>query len=158
AGLPPATRETAKAFTGLKSDYQAWSDAQAGTTMPVVTKGLQLLRQLLPTLTPFVRAAAAAFGDMLDKVAAGTRRAGPKKWADEMAAASGTALRDFLTAIGNIARGFGGLMQAFLPASAGVTGGLVSMTDSFADWATGLKGSEGFADFLELAGDGADTL
>lgn len=158
AGLPAPTREYAKALQGLKTDHQEWSDSLAGTTMPVFTKGIQILRDLLPTLTPFVKAAADALGGFLDEVEAGVKSAGFKEWAADMAAAAGPALKDFLSTIKNLAVGFGGLLQAFLPASDGVTGGLADMTASFADWATSLKGSEGFAQFLDLARTGKDLL
>ncbi|MFH9013962.1 hypothetical protein ACH4C6_21605 [Streptomyces sp. NPDC017943] len=158
AQLPPATQETAKAFIGLKSDFKAWSDGLSGTTMPVFTKGIQILRDLLPSLTPFVKAAADAFGGFLDEVGAGVRSAGFKQWAADMAAAAGPALRDFLQVIKNLAIGFGGLLQAFLPASEGMTGGLVSLTQRFAEWGQSLQGSEGFAQFLALAKQGAQTL
>jgi hypothetical protein len=158
AAMPPATRATAKAFIGLKSDYAAWSDEMSATTMPVFTKGIEILRALLPSLTPFVKAAAGAIGGFLDDVGRGVKSAGFKEWAADMAAASGPALKNFLTAIKNIAVGIGGLLQAFLPASAGVTGGLVEMTGAFASWGTSLKGSAGFAQFLALAQQGAGVL
>jgi hypothetical protein len=157
-GLPPATREMAKALMGLKKDHQAWSDELSSDTMPVFTKGIEILRGLLPTLTPFVRAAASALGDFLDRVAVGVKSAGFKQWAADMAQAAGPALTNFLTVIRNFAVGFGGLMQAFLPASDNMTGGLVRLSQAFADWATSLKGSEGFAQFLTLAREGGTTL
>ncbi|MER5892405.1 hypothetical protein [Streptomyces sp. NPDC001876] len=156
--LPPATRATAKAFIGLKKDHKAWSDGLSGTTMPVFTKGIELLRKLLPMLTPFVKAAAAALSGFLDDVAKGVKSAKFKQWASDMSTAAGPALRNFLTVIKNLAVGFGGLLQAFLPASGKMTGGLVAMTGAFATWGTGLKGSEGMADFLELAREGGQTL
>ncbi|GGV68802.1 hypothetical protein GCM10010294_24910 [Streptomyces griseoloalbus] len=158
AGLPAPTREYAMALQGLKTDHQAWSDSLAGTTMPVFTKGIQVLRDLLPTLTPFVKGAAEAFGGFLDEVSAGVKSAGFKEWAADMSAAAGPALANFLEIIKNLAIGFGGLLQAFLPASDGVTGGLVDMTAAFADWGASLKDSEGFAQFLDLAREGGQTL
>lgn len=157
-GLPPATRETAKAMAGLKTDYQAWSDSLSGTTMPVFTEGIQILRDLLPTLTPFVKAAATALGGFLDEVAAGVKSAGFKRWADDMANAAGPALSNFLTVIKNLAVGFGGLLQAFLPVSDTMTGGLASATDAFAEWATTLGDSQGFAVFMDLAREGGETF
>jgi hypothetical protein len=59
--LPAPTRETAAALADLTEDYQDWSDALAGSTMPVATKSLQLLDTLLPHLTPFVEGSADAF-------------------------------------------------------------------------------------------------
>ncbi|MGW0550566.1 phage tail protein [Streptomyces altiplanensis] len=157
-GMPAATAEAALAQARLKTAHEEWSASLAGSTMPVFTKGMETLRGLLPMLTPFVDAAATSFGNLLDKVAAGVKSAGFKEWADDMAAASGPALTDFLTIIGNLARGFGSLLQAFLPASAGVTGGLVSMTGAFATWASSLKGSAGFDQFLALAREGGTLL
>ena len=51
-----------------------------------------------------------------------------------------------------------GLMQAFLPTSVGVTGGLVSMTGAFADWGTNLKDSAGFNEFIEIAKQGGGVF
>ncbi|MCX5229666.1 hypothetical protein [Streptomyces sp. NBC_00233] len=158
AGMPKATRDAALAQAKLKVATEEWSTSLADSTMPVFTRGLDLLRSLLPTLTPFVKAAAKALGDMLDRVAVGVKGAEFKEWAADMAAASGTALTNFIKVIGNLGRGFMGLMQAFLPTSLTVTGGLVTMTQAFADWGTSLKGSEGFAEFLEMAGQGGGTF
>ncbi|MGW1221467.1 hypothetical protein ACWD6O_13700 [Streptomyces californicus] len=158
ADLPPATRATAKAYIGLQKDHQKWSDSMAGTTMPVYTKGIQLLRRLLPMLTPFVKAAAAAFSGFFDDIAKGVQSARFKDWAADMAQAAGPALRNFLTVIKNLAVGIGGLLQAFLPASGQMTGGLVSMTAAFAAWSTGLKGSDGMDSFFAFAKEGGHTL
>jgi phage-related protein len=157
-GLPPATRDYAIALQGLKKDHEDWSNSLSSTTMPVFTKGIQILRDLLPTLTPFVKGAADAFGGFLDEVGAGVKSAGFKEWAADMSAAAGPALSDFLQVIKNLGIGFGGLLQAFLPVSDDMTGGLVKMTAAFADWATGLKDSQGFATFMELAREGGQTL
>lgn len=158
AQLPPATQDTAKAFIGLKGDFQQWSDSLSGTTMPVFTKGIEILRGLLPTLTPFVQQAASAFGGFLDEVAAGVDSARFKEWAADMSAAAGPALSDFLQVIKNLGIGFGGLLQAFLPVSDDMTGGLVKMSQAFADWGSSLNESTGFATFLQLAREGGQTL
>lgn len=156
--LPGPTREYAVALKGLKDDHQKWSDSLASTTMPVFTKGIQILRDLLPSLTPFVQGAAQAFGGFLDEVARGVQSAGFKEWAADMGEAAGPALKNFLDVIKNLAVGFGGLLQAFLPTSSGVTGGLVDMSAAFRDWATSLKGSEGFDQFIEMARNGGGAI
>ncbi|GGZ80238.1 hypothetical protein ACFOOM_07555 [Streptomyces echinoruber] len=157
-GLPPATRDTAMAFAGLKKDYQAWSDSLAPTTMPLFTKGINILRGLLPTLTPFVKAAAGAIGGFLDEVAVGVKSAGFKAWAADMSAAAGPALTNFLTIVKNLAIGFAGLLRAFLPVSSGMTGGLVGLSAAFAQWGTSLHSTEGFAQFMEMARNGGGML
>ncbi|MEU0199129.1 MULTISPECIES: hypothetical protein [unclassified Streptomyces] len=157
-GLPPATRAYAVALQGLKNDHEEWSNSLASSTMPVFTKGIEILRDLLPTVTPFVQGAAAAFGGFLDEVAAGVKSARFKEWAADMSAAAGPALSDFLQVIKNLGIGFGGLLQAFLPVSDNMTGGLVRMTEAFADWGSSLGDSQGFATFLALAREGGQTL
>lgn len=158
AQMTPATRDTARAFIGLKKDHQAWSDGLSSSTMPVFTKGINVLRAVLPALTPLVKAGAGALGGFVDEIAAGVSSGGFKAWIADFAAAGGGALSDFLQVIKNLAVGFGGLLHAFLPVSDGMTGGLVDMTGAFADWATGLEHTEGFARFLGLAGSAGGAL
>jgi hypothetical protein len=97
--LPKATRETAAAFTVLKEDYQAWSDALADTTMPVATKGLQIMDALLPHLTPFVEGAAGAFDRLMTAVGGEVNSAGFDKLMDSFSEASTDALNEIVTDI-----------------------------------------------------------
>ncbi|MCM1941767.1 hypothetical protein NC239_26570 [Streptomyces sp. G3] len=68
ASMPEATRAASKEFIGLKEDFKGWSDSLAGDTMPVFTSGLQVLRRILPKLTPLVKGAAAIFGNLMDRI------------------------------------------------------------------------------------------
>ena len=156
--MPPATQKMSKSLQGLKDDQKKWSDSLADSTMPVFTKGIEILRDLLPMLTPLVKESAAAFGDLLDRLARGIKSVKFQHWIQDMAAAAGPAIRDLGTAFGNFVVGFGALLQAFLPQSEKMTGGLLGMSEAFRDWATNLKGSEGFADFIDLAKDGGGAL
>ncbi|WP_411076652.1 hypothetical protein [Streptomyces sp. cmx-10-25] len=158
ADLPAPTRAAAKEFIALKNDHQKWSDSMAGTTMPVYTKALGLLRQALPLLTPLVKAAARAFSGFLDEIGKGLSGGGIKAFADSLARFAEQNLGAFLRALRNIAVGFGGLVAAFLPMSGDMSGGLEDMTAKFAAWGQSLEGSAGFAQFVQLAGQGADTL
>jgi hypothetical protein len=158
AQLPPATRATAKEFIGLKKDFSAWSDSLSGTTMPVFTKGLQIVRRLLPLLTPFVKAAAGAFKEFLDEIDKSTKGKGLEKFADSMAKIAGKNLKSFLFGLKNIAVGIGGIIKAFLPLSTTMSGGFEESTAAFARWGQSLSGSEGFAEFIALAREGATTL
>jgi hypothetical protein len=67
--MPAATQATAKEFIGLKSDFAAWSDSLAGDSMPLFTRGLEFLRDLLPKLTPLAKGAADVFSDFADDLA-----------------------------------------------------------------------------------------
>jgi hypothetical protein len=68
---PSMTIAAATAFTQLKSSFQAWSNSLASSTMPIFTEGMNILRGLLPDLTPLVHAAATEFQGLMDKINTG---------------------------------------------------------------------------------------
>ena len=158
AQMPPHTRAMAKEFVGLKKDHQEWSDSLSSTTMPVFTKGLQVVRRLLPALTPFVKEAAKAFEAFIDEIDRSTKGKGLQQFADSMAKVAGQNLKSFLFGLKNIAVGIGGVIKAFLPMSDEMSGGFEQSTAAFAKWGQGLSESEGFAQFVARAKQGAQTL
>lgn len=158
AQMPPHTRAMAKEFVGLKKDFGQWSGSLSSTTMPVFTRGLQVVRRLLPLLTPFVKSAAAAFGEFVDEIDRSTRGKGLQAFADSMAKVAGQNLKSFLFGLKNIAVGIGGIIKAFTPMSDEMSGGFEQSTAAFAKWGQGLSQSEGFAQFVALARQGAQTL
>lgn len=162
AAMTPATRDTARQFVGLKSDFGAWSDSMSGATMPIFTRGIQGLRAGLPALTPLVKAASGALGGFVDSLAKGLGSGGFKQSIASIAGVAGPALSDFLTTVKNVASGFGallgGLFTQFIPVSKGMTGGLVSMSAAFSAWAHGVDMTSGFAKFMDLARSGKGAL
>ena len=158
AQMPPHTRAMAKEFIGLKKDHQKWSDSLSSSTMPVYTKGLQVVRRLLPLLTPFVKEASKAFGSFIDEIDRGTKGKGLETFANSMAKVAGQNLKSFLSGLKNIAVGIGGVIKAFLPMSDEMSGGFEKSTAAFAKWGQGLSESEGFAQFVALAREGAQEL
>ncbi|MFC7846121.1 hypothetical protein [Streptomyces sp. NPDC057382] len=158
ARMPKHTRAMAKEFIGLKEDHKEWSDSLSSTTMPVFTKGLQVARRLLPMLTPFVREAAKAFRAFVDEIDRSTKGKGLESFAQSMAKVAGQNLKSFLFGLKNIAVGIGGIIKAFLPMSDEMSGGFEKSTAAFAKWGQGLSNSEGFAKFVALAKQGAQTL
>ncbi|WP_146119954.1 hypothetical protein [Streptomyces dengpaensis] len=158
AAMPPHTRAMAKEFIGLKKDYSQWSDSLSSSTMPVFTQGLQVIRRLLPLLTPFVKEASKAFGAFVDEIDRSTQGKGLQAFADSMSKVAGQNLKSFLFGLKNIAVGIGGVIKAFLPMSDQMSGGFEESTAAFAKWGQGLSESEGFAQFIDLAKQGAAML
>lgn len=118
--LAPATRGTAQAFIGLKSDFAKWSDSLSGTTMPIFTKGIEALRGILPQLTPFVKDAAKQVGELVDQFAKFSRTDKFKEMVKEFEAFSKGALQNVIE-------------------------GVKVLVQTVAGWAT----SDGFKNFLE---------
>lgn len=149
AQLPPATRETAIAFMGLRNDFKNWSDSLSSTTMPLFTRGIGILRALLPSLTPLVQAAAGALSNFLGTVEDDVRSGGIQSFFGQLARVATETLPVFLRSARNIAIGIGGIIKAFLPFSTTMTGGIESLTEKFAAWGQSLGGSSGFAAFMD---------
>ncbi len=148
-GMPPATRDTAVAFAGLKDNFKKWSDSLAGTTMPIFTQGLKSMSGVLPMLTPLVKTAAGAFKGMMDGISSGVKGGGFKGFLADANTAAKKTLPDFLKSLGNIGVGFAGIIRAFFPFSGVVTGGLEKATKKFRDFGAGLKESAGFKSFMD---------
>lgn len=148
ARLPPATQQTAVAFFGLKNQFQNWSNALSGTTMPVFTRGIMILRSLLPQLTPFVKIAAAALNDLMMDIQRGVQGPGFATFIRFLRESATMALPSFIRSIKNMAVGFAGVLSAFLPFSHELTGGIEGLTAKFAAWGQSLGSSSGFAGFM----------
>jgi hypothetical protein len=147
--MPKATQDTAIAFAKLKDSFQKWSDSLAPKTMPIFTKALDTMRGVLPSLTPLVETASNAFSDMMDRIGKGVKGDGFKSFMRDMDNAAKSTLPDLLKSLGNIGVGFAGVLQAFLPFSTQITGGLEHITEKFREWGQSLKGSSGFNTWMD---------
>lgn len=70
AELPPDAQKAAIAISQLKTNFGDWSDEMSGFTMQPITKGITVLDQLIPRLTPHVKSASTQL-DRLVTVAGG---------------------------------------------------------------------------------------
>jgi phage-related protein len=149
--LPPATRATAVAFIGLKNDFQKWSDSLAPKTMPIFTQGINILRTLLPSLTPLVNAASTALSGFMGTLQKDAQGGGIQRFIGNLANAAKDVLPAFLNSLRNIAIGFGGVINAFLPFSGALAGGLEKLTAKFADFGKNLGTNSSFIQFMDNA-------
>ncbi|MGW6738663.1 phage tail protein [Streptomyces sp. NPDC055013] len=152
-GMPPATQATAIALGKLKYGWKQWSDSLASTTMPVVTKGIELMGIGMHQLTPLVKTASGVFGDMMDKLKAGMASGG---WKSFMAGLNETAkktLPDFLNTFGQVFRGIGGIFQAFFPHADKFTTKMSDMATGFGNWGQSLSTSQGFKNFMTFVSE-----
>jgi phage-related protein len=147
-GLSTPQKQLLTQFNGLNTEYKTWSKGLQGSTMPVFTKGIEAARAVLPQLTPLVKSAGTALSGFMDQIKVGVQSGGFKAFMADLAKFSGPALKNFLGATKNIIVGVGGMIQAFLPMSGQMTGGLEKATAAFAKWGTSLKSSSGFSSFV----------
>lgn len=151
AKLPPATRDTAIAFLGLRDDFKAWSDELAPKTMPVFTKGIEILRSVLPGLTPLVEAAADSLSGFMDTIKADVSGGGVQKFFGKLADAARNVLPGLLASLKNVVVGIAGVVGAFLPFTANLGGGMERLTAKFAAFGQGLGSNPAFIKFMQDA-------
>jgi SLT domain-containing protein len=148
--MPPATRKTAEAMQNLKDDTNSWSRSLAATTMPIFTRGINIIRGLLPKLTPIVHLASEQITQFMDNFR-GDRGGLFVKFGKNMQLLAGGSLGVLLRSLKNIALGFVGVMNAFAPMAMGMGLGFESLTKKFATFGIKLQYSKGFKSFIAQA-------
>lgn len=116
---------------------------------PGMTEGIESFMDLMPRLAAMTTNIADAIGEL--SASAGADLAGDE-WAEffeYLENEAGPLLVEMGNTIGNFMQGLGSMMVAFGPLTDSFSSGFESMSESFANWAAGLEGSQGFAEFLE---------
>lgn len=148
AGLSPVGQQFARFLFSLKPRLDALrATAQAGL-LPGVHAGIVSLLPLFPQLDRLVGSVSRVLGDMF--AAAGRAFTSPfwRDFFDYLQATAAPTLLQMGRVVGNLMRAFAGMFMAFDPAAKDFGGGLVEMTDRFADWSEGLRTNRGFQEFL----------
>ncbi|WP_181785067.1 hypothetical protein [Streptomyces phytophilus] len=158
AAMSPAARGTFNAFVRLRTAFKGWSRELQPTIMPLFTRGINGLRRALPGLTPFVIEAAKAVGELQNRAARGFQSKGWKTFKKDLTGSVRPAIVGLGVALGNIAKGLGGIVAAFLPHMDSISDRMVGITERFANWGTSLKGSPEFEGFLDYSSRMAPVL
>lgn len=148
ASMPPATRKTAEALDSLKNATKLWSASLSDSTMPVFTRGIQFLEGLLPKLTPIVRTVSYQINQFVTSLGEGVAGKVFREFGNNVQRTAGGSLKGLLDILRNVVVGITGVLNAFIPMSVGVTGGLADLTMRFAEWGAELGKSEGFHEFI----------
>ncbi|MGV9888394.1 transglycosylase SLT domain-containing protein [Streptomyces sp. NPDC003395] len=158
AGLTPAARGTYNAFLSLRTAFSAWSRSLQPAVMPLFTRALVGVRNVLPTLTPFVLAAAHAIKGLQDRMSAQLKTPFWQGFKQDLQTSIGPAITGLGVAFGNLIKGMAGLVDAFLPHMDSISARLQTITQRFANWGKGLKGSPEFERFLSYSAQQAPIL
>lgn len=158
AKLTPSARDTFDAFLDLRTAFGAWSESLQPAVMPIFTRALVSLRNTLPTLTPFVTAAANAIKYLQDRVSASVKSPFWQGFKKDLQGSVTPSIIGLGIAFGNVIKGMAGLIDAFLPHMGSISNTLQRITGKFANWATGLKGSPEFEHFLSYSAEKGPLL
>ncbi len=152
--LSPSARRLFDAIAGpggLNEAFKAWTDEMAPDVLPLLVRGVDGAKASLPGLTPLVEGAARAIGTLMDKASAELKSPFWQGFKADIQTIAEPAITGLGVAFGNVVKGMGGVVDAFLPHMAGISETLQHVTDRFADWGAGLKGSPQFEKFLDYA-------
>ena len=158
AKLTPAARETMTAYLGLRDAFSAWSKSLQPAVMPIFTRALNGLKNALPGLTPFVKQAAEAIGDLQDRASRGFKSPWWKSLKEDLSGSVKPAITGLGVAFGNVFKGMAGVIQAFLPHMDSISARMQTVTQRFANWGTSLKGSPEFERFLSYSSEQGPIL
>lgn len=158
AKLTPSARGTLNAFVQLRGAFNAWSRSLQPQVMPIFTRGLNGIRRTLPTLTPFVKDAAAAITNLQKRASASLKRPFWQGFKKDLQGSVKPAIEGLGISFGQTIKGMAGVIDAFLPHMDGISKRMQSITGRFANWGAGLKGSPEFEEFLSFSADKAPLL
>ncbi|MCO6011409.1 hypothetical protein NE236_41315 [Actinoallomurus purpureus] len=137
--LSPAARDLMTAWQGFSRVYQAWQASLEPAVLPVLTRGLTLLRGVFPLLTPAVRGTASALNELLSSA---QRALGSPFWQSFATTIGGLAhgsVAALGSTLGNIATGLAGIIQAAAPFAPIVLGGIVHASAAFSAFGQNLS-------------------
>lgn len=149
AKLTPAQRALAKDWLGLSEAFKKWQQSMEPRVLPLFSQGISILRGLLPSLTPVVEGASNAVGGLLGRLAAGARSPAFAQFRDALVALVPQSLTSLGNVAGDVAVGFGKIIQAFLPYAPAVLSFIERIAARFRDMAGGAVVSPGFTAFID---------
>ncbi|MFF0009581.1 hypothetical protein ACFYQT_40005 [Streptomyces tibetensis] len=99
AQLPPDAQKAAIALSQLKTNFSDWSDEMSGFTMTPLTKGITVLDQLIPRLSPHVKNASTQLDRLVTVAGGAIETPGFDAMADRFADFSGQKLDEMTDSV-----------------------------------------------------------
>ncbi|MEU8136576.1 transglycosylase SLT domain-containing protein [Streptodolium elevatio] len=150
ADLSPEQRGVYDAVIRLKEGFKAWGDSLSPATMPLLTRAINGLTNLLPSLTPLVLGAAEGFRRLADRARDSFEDPFWDRFKANLVENLPRAVESMGVVFGNVFAGMAGIINAFLPQTDQIADSMEGATASFREWGQGLETSEGFASFREF--------
>ena len=146
--LSPAARVLMGQWLGLRTAFNGWAQSLQPAVLPLFGRGIDMVRQSLPYLTPVVLGAARAVNGLMTGVANAARSPFWTQFRTQMTSLVPVAITGLGKAAGNVATGIAGIVKAFIPFAPIVLGFLDKITAGFAKWGKSLGTSSGFTSFM----------
>lgn len=155
AALSPQERSLLRDWKSLTSAFRDWSKSLEPDVLPIFSRGINLVKSQLPSLTPIVKGAAGAVTGLVDDVAKSAQSPFWQQFKTNITNLVPTAITGLGKSTGNVITGITGIVNAFLPYAPQILSWLTKITGEFANWGKGLGSStafKGFIDYVKQAG------
>jgi hypothetical protein len=147
--LSPAGRDLVHQLESLKPVFTDLRNTAQEGLFPGISKGLESIQRLAPTLDSILAHVSNTLGDLIAK---GANALAGDKWASfftMLSAEARPALQAMAHAISSVVHGLGEMWKNFAPLNRDFGNWLADTARSFDKWATGLDQTAGFQDFVE---------
>jgi phage-related protein len=161
AKLSPAQRDLYDSLAGpggLIDAYKEWAKSLQPDVLPLFTRMVDGAKNSLPGLTPLVKNSADAVGELMDRASADLKSPFWQRFKKGVEESAKPAIVGLGVAFGNIFKGMAGILDAFFPHMEDISDRMQSITERFADWGTGLRGSPEFEKFLDYVSEHGSTV
>jgi hypothetical protein len=169
AFIGPTGRDLVRVLDEMRDGFIGMSNLTRDKMFPGVIDGLEELKVLGPQVEQIIAKTAEVIGDLASDAGNGLAGEGFEEFFLFLESDGVPTIDALGRTIGNLAEGFGAMLAAFAPLSRDFTGGMLEMSEAFADWAHGLRENASFQEFidyvrentprvLDLIGQLADTF
>jgi phage-related protein len=150
AGMSTAQKGAVKDLQNFTTWWGTFTKSFETPVFKVFGEGLKLIQNTMTAMQPAIMAVGNALGGFLEKVNSSFDTSTARSFFDYINSTAGGSFSAVMTSAGNIMVGFMGILQAFAPLSGQFNNGMISMTQSFAQWGQSLASSQGFQNFVSF--------
>jgi hypothetical protein len=169
AFIGPTGRDLVRVLDEMRNGFIGMSNLTRDKMFPGVIDGLEELKVLGPQVEQIIAKTADVIGNLASDAGNGLAGEGFEEFFLFLESDGVPTIDALGRTIGNLAEGFGAMLAAFAPLSRDFTGGMLEMSEAFAEWAHGLRENASFQEFidyvrentpkvLDLIGQLADTF
>jgi len=158
-GLSDAMKKGLKEeLKGVIDEFNNLKEVAAGGIVKGIQDAAPDIQEALGAITPLIKGASDAIGDVIGSFAKATASPGFKAWSDAMSIFIPNAIRSMGEIAQDVFGGIGGLMQGLIPITQDFLGWLSGIAQQFSDWANSAAGQNAIGDFMDKAADSAQKL
>jgi hypothetical protein len=151
AQLSPAQIQLSKTINGAQNQWQSFVQSNTSGVSKILTQGIGLLPKVFALLQPMMAPVESALSGVVKMISGSMKSSGFIEFFAGVDAYAGPSITKLAVAVKNVIGGIGGVLQAFMPMSQVILGGLDKITGKFETWGQTLTSHSGFQSLVSMA-------